>query len=142
MSEIKGLAEDVAKLRKHLEYLNSCYKYRYQEFLDSTDKLREEMDENKKALGSIEARLRALAIKRYEETGEKKFEYGVGVRVKEIPQYDPEQAFKWAKTSGLALSLNKKAFEKIAKVSSIEFVTFEHVTEGLIPQKIEVEKSE
>ena len=40
-----------------------------------------------------------------------------------VRDYPEDKAFAWAKESGLALALDKKAFEKSASVQPLDFVT-------------------
>lgn len=47
----------------------------------------------------------------------KKLPYGLGVRVTKSLVYDADTAFEWAQEHKMALALDKKAFDKIAKAS-------------------------
>ena len=69
-----------------------------------------------------ETKLRDLTLQAYAETGNKAPALGVGIRERTVLTYDGKIAFDWAKSHKMALQLDKKAFEKIAKVSDLDFV--------------------
>ena len=69
-----------------------------------------------------EVKLRELTLQAYAETGDKAPAPGVGIRERTVLTYDGKVAFDWAKSHKMALQLDKKAFEKIAKVSDLDFV--------------------
>ena len=73
-----------------------------------------------------EAALRALILAHYELTKEAKPAKGAEVKMQKGLTYDAAAAFSWAKEKGMALlpeSLDVAAFEKIASVSDLPFVT-------------------
>jgi hypothetical protein len=75
---------------------------------------------------AAEMALKALTLVHYTATGEKRPVAGVEVKEKTELVYDPAQAFTWAREKQLALvpeSLDRRAFEKIAKATPLEFVT-------------------
>lgn len=76
--------------------------------LEATDHARAQVAEQ-------EARLRALALTNYFETGSEAPSPGVGIRVTTKPTYYPDAALAWAKAHNIALALDVKAFEAIAK---------------------------
>ena len=73
-------------------------------------------------LAEAETKLREQAVELFKTTGNKQVADGVGIRETEKLEYDEKQAFEWAKEHVMALSLDKKAFDKIAKASPMEFV--------------------
>ena len=72
--------------------------------------------------GEAETRLRELTLQAYAETGNKAPAEGVGIRERTVLTYDGKVAFDWAKAHKMALQLDKKAFEKIAKADTPDFV--------------------
>lgn len=73
----------------------------------------------------VEARTEIVkdeAMKKYEAHGTKKFD-GCEVKLFTKLDYPKDKAFEWAKESGLALTLDAKAFEKIAAATPLPFVT-------------------
>lgn len=81
-----------------------------------------ELHETKIDAMEAEADLRAAALAEYEVSGKKTLGHGVGIRVTTKLDYDAADALAWAKEHDMALSLDKFAFECIAKASPIEFV--------------------
>jgi hypothetical protein len=66
-----------------------------------------------------EAQLRDAALAAYQETGERRPVPGVEVKVYQKLSYDESDALGWAKLHGIAVTLDKRAFEKIAKAQQI-----------------------
>ena len=66
-------------------------------------------------LAETEASLRADALVEYNRTGNRKPAPGVEVKLFEVLTYDAMKAFAWAKEHQVALSLDKKLFESLAK---------------------------
>lgn len=71
---------------------------------------------------AAEAALRSAALTAHTVTDETKFP-GCEVKQYAVLDYAPDAALAWAKESGLALALDKKAFEKIASATDIPCVT-------------------
>lgn len=55
------------------------------------------------------------AIKEFKETGNKKFVGGIGVQERKTLEYNEKEVFNWALDKKMFLSLDKKAFEKVAE---------------------------
>lgn len=70
-----------------------------------------------------ETELRQLAVAHGQSTGERKPAPGVEMIVKQELDYRPDAAFAWARETGMALMLDKRAFEKIAGATPIACVT-------------------
>jgi hypothetical protein len=66
--------------------------------------------------------VKSIAMQTYEDNGTKKFD-GCEVKMFTKLDYPKDKAFEWAKESGLALTLDAKAFEKIATATELPFVT-------------------
>lgn len=69
-----------------------------------------------------EAQLRDLALMYHADTGDKHPGSGVEIRILQRLSYNPDIALLWAKEHRLAISLDKRAFESIAKNDPIDFV--------------------
>jgi hypothetical protein len=68
----------------------------------------------------------------YEATGSKTPAPGVGIRITKAVAYDAGKALLWAREYGLALTVDAKAFERIALASPIlpgDPLAFVQVTE-------------
>jgi hypothetical protein len=78
---------------------------------------------HKQTVHQMEATLRGLAIALYQSTDRK--EIAPGVKVQEMTRliYDPQEALTWALAHQMALMLDVKAFEQLAKVTALPFVT-------------------
>ena len=83
------------------------------------------------AIADIEAELKAERIKMYDGEDKSKM-IGVGIRVSDKPDYIHDDAFNWAMEKKLALSLNVKEFEKLAKAMELDFVTMRSVVTATI----------
>ena len=66
--------------------------------------------------------LEITAMKEFVETNNKKLLGGLGIREYNILEYDENLAFNWALEHRMALQLNKKVFEKLIKISPVDFV--------------------
>ena len=95
-----------------------------------------ELRELDTTLSAEEATRRALVLDAFAKNpDEKKPAPGVAVQVKEVLEYDEAAAFEWAKATGMALipqSLDRSAFEKIAKVTDLPFVVKKEVPAATI----------
>ncbi|MCK5236292.1 MAG: hypothetical protein KAR06_04825 [Deltaproteobacteria bacterium] len=90
------------------------------------------------AVSEAEAQLRELTLNAWVATGNKAPAPGVGIREMIRLVYDEQIAFDWAKSHKIALKLDSKAFEKIAKASPLDFVKVLTETQATISPKLEV----
>ena len=80
------------------------------------------------AVMQAEADVRTLARAHYDATRQTKPIPGIEVKLFKVLKYEAARAFEWARETKLALvpeSLDTKAFEKIASVTDLPFVTRE-----------------
>jgi hypothetical protein len=77
-------------------------------------------EQSKNLVAVEEAELRRLALMAYEETGSKTPAPGVSIRIIKAIAYDAGRALLWAREFGLALTVDTKAFERIATASPIQ----------------------
>ncbi len=89
-----------------------------------------------KMLATEEESLRVLAVARFKATGEKHPTPGVDIRLMKQVEYDVGAAFAWAKSTGMALTLDKKAFEKIAIAGRLTVATIAEVPRATIAQDL------
>ena len=75
------------------------------------------------AMRQAETALRSLAIDLYQATGNKSLAPGVKVREVTRLHYDPQAALTWAMEHRMALKLDEKTFEQLARVTAFPFVT-------------------
>jgi len=64
---------------------------------------------------------------------------GIGIRIIKKLEYQETDAFNWAKEHNLALSLDKKRFEQIAKTEQIEFVKVKENILVTFPKKLSLD---
>src|SRR5215510_11499954 len=76
----------------------------------------------KQHLLHAEMALRTLALDLYQVTGNKSLAPGVKVREVTRLHYDPQAALIWAMEHRMALKLDEKTFEQLAKVAKFPFV--------------------
>lgn len=88
---------------------------------DDFDKLKMFEEENEK----LRSQISAEAKTKYIETGNKKLDYGIGIRVMNKLSYDDEKAIEWAKENmpiAIKQTIDKKQFETYAKTTELDFV--------------------
>jgi hypothetical protein len=69
------------------------------------------------AVTFLEGQVRQLALQAYEVTGEKKPTPGISIRMETVVEYDPQEAFEWARSTRLCLQLDRAGFEAMAKTN-------------------------
>lgn len=92
-------------------------------------------DTAKQVVAAAENALREAILVEFKATGNKKPAPGCGVRVSTVLRYEPQAALTWAETNAPAAikrTLDAKAFEALAKVQQLEFVTVEEVPTATI----------
>jgi len=96
----------------------------------------------KEAVIEAEATLRELAFEIYQRTGQKTVH--PGVKIREVTQltYDPKRALEWAMEHRMALTLDAKAFEKIAKAAHLPFVQVTVEPQATLATRFEDEQAE
>lgn len=100
-----------------------------EQFARDNEKLVEMVRTQRGSLADEETKLRAMAITRFHTTDEKNPAPGVGIRLVREVEYDPTIALEWARVQGLALQLDRKAFEKIALSTKLPCATI-----AIVPQ--------
>jgi len=131
---MKEQAKALADARTNYEELAAIYASQKREWEESVAELAGYVADAKDKMQFAEAALRDAGLAHYEAHPEiKKLPHGLGVRVTQSLVYNTDTAFQWAQEHKMALSLDRKAFEKIAKASPLEFVTVEEVPTITIP---------
>lgn len=118
--------------------MDSKYKYKeaFEKFQKEQECLLEDIESKKVIIDDLRRDIKAEALEVYNKDGTKKFDCGVGIRIMNKIEYDINEAFDWAKEHQMALSLDKKAFEKISKVDTPDFVRISEVATATIPMKL------
>jgi hypothetical protein len=117
---------------KKLEYTKACEAL-LEQWFQANDELVQERETIIAKAGEVETTLRdAIKAAYAADPSKKTVAPGLSVRVTKRAVYDKAAALEWAKAHGLALALDAKAFEKIADVQPIDFVTFEDSVSAVI----------
>ena len=130
LKQLRSLRDDLA-IRK---------KAAYEKYMSDNKDLFTEVDILQEQLTKQETEIRKIAVEYYEETGKKQQEYGVGVRILKKLEYEEAKALQWAKEHEMALNLDKKSFEKIARADPMDFIKINEVPQAILPFKIEIEE--
>ena len=120
---------ELAMFREELRTKREKFDEENKELIERINKLNIEQEVDK-------ARFKEQAIELFEKTKEKKLIGGLGIREGTDLIYDQEEAFSWAKEHSLALSLDKRRFEQLAKTESIDFVKKEPKITVTFPKEI------
>lgn len=131
---IETLFSDHKVLQEQLADVQARYDAKKQEYTDACSALLDEWSKANAELltehdaiidkaGEVETQLRAAVVESYQANpASKTVAPGLSVRINTSLKYDAAKALQWAKSHDLALALDKKAFEAIAKAQSIDFV--------------------
>ncbi len=109
--------KEVAKRRHYLEDATSIWTEAFDAWKGTHIQLYSAREIATQQVNEAETLLRELTIKAYNETGSKAPAPGVAIREVTKLEYDPKEAFAWAKEHGIALKLDVPTFEKIAKTA-------------------------
>ncbi len=127
----------VVKARQQSQGLNDRRKALYDDLQMMHSNLFSDMVVAKTLVENEEMLLRELTLQAYAETGNKTPAVGVGIREVTKLNYDGKVAFDWAKSHKMALQLDKKAFEKIAKADTPDFVTISQEPQATIATNLD-----
>ena len=127
IEELEKQIRAVAQARDHRVFLDELKKRRLKEWEDTNAPLLSDIANNTAFLTDAEYRLREMTLLVFNETGNKTPAPGLGIRETIELRYNPKQAFDWAIKNPLALQLNTKVFEKIARGFPLDFVEYAKV---------------
>ena len=123
----------VAEARQHLQLLADQKKAMYDAFIELNSDFFGLVTAAAGIVNDTEDELRGLTLKAYaEDPTNKTPAVGVGIREVTKLNYDGKVAFDWAKAHKMALQLDKKAFEKIARADTPDFVTISQEPQATI----------
>lgn len=106
------------------------------QFEKETDPIRDKLNIISEKILKLKETITKEALTEYKELNQKQLSGGLGIRETKIYTYDENKAFNWAYDKRLCLTLDKKAFEKIAKVQPIDFVKEKIETKVTFPKQI------
>lgn len=142
--DLQQLYDQFKQAKAALDDVAERYEVKASEFEEKKDRLMAEWEQSNAEL--IKERAEAIRATEMAETAlrdaireayaanpaSKTVAPGLSVRITTNLVYDKKQAFEWAKEHGLALALDTKAFEKIASVQPLDFVTTKETVNTVI----------
>ena len=131
LEELSSVMEEISKNEDKLKLAKEQFEAENKSTIDYIKTQKEELINLKKNLTEE-------ALKEYEETEKKKLSGGLGVRVTKTIDYDTSKALDWAKEKDMCITLDKKAFEKIAKATDLDFVTLDEKITITFPKVIKI----
>jgi hypothetical protein len=129
---LKSRIEKLEAVKKEIAVFKQKFEEELKPFLVDKNQLEDEIADLKLVISKD-------AIEEFEKTGVKRQLGGVGVQVKKTISYEQSKAFDYAMETKTCLSLDKKAFEKVASVLKPEFVTFGTENKATFPKEIKLE---
>jgi|TARA_Y100000310_G_scaffold344765_1_gene459335 hypothetical protein len=130
------LVQQLAAARQDADLAANALRMEQEQFAEDHADLFNRVEGARKGVADIEGAIRETALAHYAVDGNKKPSPGVGIRVSTKLDYTPANALAWAKEHSIALSLDKRAFEKIAKVDTPEFVTVTEEPQATIAREL------
>ena len=139
-NQLKEQIKVVVKARRESQEMADKRRALYDEFQTTHCEFFGDVVTAATKVSEAEDKLRELTLKAYTETGNKAPAEGVGIREYTVLSYDNKIAFDWAKSHKMALKLDIKAFEKIAKADPPDFVKITSEPQATIAANLEEAK--
>ncbi len=117
MEQLREHAEAIQRARSWLDGFRDRKKAAEAGYREAHKDLFDALSEAEEQLRIAETAGRQAALNVYHETGVKVLSYGFNIQERTQLEYDDTRALEWAKEHGMALKLDKPAFEKLAKAS-------------------------
>uniref|UniRef100_A0A6M3LIP0 Uncharacterized protein n=1 Tax=viral metagenome TaxID=1070528 RepID=A0A6M3LIP0_9ZZZZ len=140
-SELLVQIKLVAKARQDKELADQIVKKSREEWEAKNADILHHAADLREVVAFQEDGLRTMTIEVYNQTGNKKPCQGVGIRELTKLDYELKTALAWATEHKIALALDKKAFEGIAKQSPLDFVTTTTEIQATIAAELTVEEA-
>ena len=138
-TQLEGQIKVVAEARGRIAQLREEKNLALSMWENENKELLRHLDTTAEAVNVAEAWLRTLTLQAYNETGNKAPAVGVGIREVTKLTYGPREALTWATDHRMALKLDVSAFEKIVKVSPLDFVTITQEPQATIATNLLME---
>ena len=119
---MKEMVEELKIKRIELEAAKEEYKSDLIKFDADHKELIEKKIELLKSMATLVNNIQIAALEEYNESGNNKPYPGIGIRVMKKLEYREDDAIKWAKEHDLALSLDTRMFETLAKSLRLDIV--------------------
>lgn len=142
MAELEEQIKVVVEARRKSQEMADERKSMYDAFISKHTDFFADVVVAATKVSEAEEELRELTLKAYAETGNKAPAPGVGIRERTVLTYDGKVAFDWAKAHKMALQLDTRAFEKIAKADPPDFVKITTEPQATIAPNLEIKKEE
>lgn len=136
----KNNLQEYIKCKDILETLKDELRIRKAAFEAENEKLTDGIIKAQEQLENHKTIITKQAEEEYGATSQKKLLGGIGIRIVKILTYQPDEALIWAKKHDMALSLDKKTFESIAKTQPIPFVDISEDVKVTFPKEIILEE--
>jgi len=140
---LQDLVMELARARADLTRVEAELKARREEWESRWEQengeLIHEFGSLQMVVNELEREVREKAVEVAKETGDKTPAPGVKIRVVQRLKYDPKEALNWAISRGMreVLALDRRAFEKAAKVLKPEVVEIEEELQATIARDLE-----
>jgi len=141
IEQLKEQIKVVAEARRKSQEMAGKKKALYDEFQATHCEFFGDVATAATVTSEVEDKLGELTLQVYAQTGNKAPAPRVGIRVKTVLGYLASEAMDWAMEHRLALKLDSSAFEKIAKTSSLPFVTISEEPQATIATQLEEAES-
>lgn len=128
--------EQLKRALNDLDRLKTSYNTAFEVFQTNQESTLNKINQAKEEIDELKQQISEEAEKEFNKSGEKKLLGGVGIREGTSISYDAAKALEWAKKHDMCLTLDSKAFEKIAKVQNIDFVEQQKVIQVTFPKEI------
>lgn len=135
-ANVRGLQSYQKELDDSVEIL----KTKKEAFFSTIADLEERISKLKETVNNTKSAIEEDATAIYEETKNKKFFGGIGIQERQKLVYEEKKALEWAKEKDMFLSLDVKAFEKVAStLEGLDFVTKKTKIKVTFPKEIKTE---
>ena len=119
----KDELKDYQKKMDKLAVFKQEYNIKLVSFQEENEKLINDIKQVSDELFVDKENIKVVAIEDFKKNGVKQLLGGLSIRVGTELEYDEFVALVWAKEHSMCLKLDSKAFENIAKVEDIDFVS-------------------
>lgn len=128
----KDILDLIKVQEENLASIKTAYEESIKPIVEGLKTLKEKLEVER-------AIIEEAAIKEFKETGNKKFVGGIGVQERKTLEYNEQEVFNWALDKKMFLTLDKKAFEKVAENIGAPTVVVGKKTQATFPKEIVLE---
>ena len=136
----KECLQKYIETNQQLEALKTDLRTKKELFEEQNKDTVNKINEMSEVLNQQKEIITTQAKEEYKQTSKKKLLGNIGIRIVKKLSYKANDALIWAKKHDMALSLDKKTFEKIAKTQPLPFVDITEDTKVTFPKEIVIEK--